>query len=804
MTADLTQTGAGFADPLDRDRFPVDEWGLREVLAPVPGGALREDGVSATLFGLANGYLGVRGDGDGTRGPGHGSFINGFHETYRIRHAEDAYGLARCGQVIQGVPDLAGFAVTCDGAPLARPAATLVEASRCLDFRGGFSEHTALWQLPSGERLQVAQRRMVSLDQAHLAVFECTVTALDGAHEVEVAALLADTGPEDAQASAGMDPRRTERAEGGGLEPCGNWSTDQVEVRAYRCRNSRQVVVLGSTQVSISRGPAARVGRVTRTTLEAGESLRVTTLAAYHSSPSDPLGVAGDGLTLAGPEPDPEVLAADCRATLEAALAAGTEALWGVQRTWLERFWDRADVRITTAEGQAELQQAVRWALFQLAQASAQVAGHGISAKGLSGSGYSGHYFWDTEIYVLPFLIYTDPAAARALLEFRHAMLPAARRRARVLDVAGALFPWRTINGEEASAYYPAGTAQYHIDADIAFAVCQYAAITGDTDFLANQGVDLLVETARMWLSLGFWQADGDGCFHLHGVTGPDEYTAVVDDNLYTNVLARFNLRRAGEVLADLAVTDPPARARAVSRLGIGADEPVSWLRAAEGMYIPWDEQRGIHPQDAHFLSRRRWDLSATSEQRPLLLHHHSLVIYRHQVLKQADVVLALLLRSAEFTAAQKRADFDYYDPITTGDSTLSAVSQSVVAAEVGHGDLALEQFRSALFVDLANRHHNTTDGVHLAAAGGVWGVLVCGFGGLRDSGASPSLDPRLPTGWDALEFSLTIGGSRIAVHVDHDGLTLTLAAGPPAELRVYDQLVAVSPGVPVRITTPG
>ena len=789
-------------DPLDRDRFPVDPWVLRERLVPSPADAARGDRLSATLFALANGYLGVRADGDGTRELGHGSFVNGFHETYAIRHAENAYGLAACGQVIQGVPDVAGFDVTCDGLTLAAPVVDRVEAAQHLDFREGITERVTTWLLPEGGRVRVRQRRMVSLTHANLAVFDCEVTPLDATAEVLIQPLYAESDALAAGLPSGMDPRRTERAEGGGLLPLATVAEPGLEIHAYRCRNSRLAMAVGFT--FLIEGPSGVHEGTAGGTVAAGESLRVTTLAAYHTEEVAPEGLVGHGLAVTWGLEDTAELIGQCRNTLTLAADLGFDGVLDEQRAWLAAFWERADVRIETPVRQDATQQAVRWALFQLAQVSAQASGHGVPAKGLSGSGYSGHYFWDTEIYVAPFLTYTHPEAARALLEFRHSMLPAARRRAAIMDLDGALFPWRTINGEEASAYYPAGTAQFHIDADVAFAACQYAAIAGDRDFLAGPGVDLLVETARMWVSLGFWQSEGDGLFHLHGVTGPDEYTAVVDDNLYTNVLARFNLRRAAEVLAALAEEDPAAHSAAVERLRVGEDEPAEWRRAAEGMFVPWNADRGIHPQDAHFLSHERWDLAATpAARRPLLLHYHPLVIYRHQVLKQADVVLALLLRSTEFTAAQKLADFDYYDPLTTGDSTLSAVSQAVMAAEVGYGELALRHFERALFIDLADHHGNTADGVHLASAGGIWSVLVCGFGGLRDSGEEPSLDPRLPAGWNSLEFPLTIAGTLLTVRIDPDGVTVEARSGPGLTLLVCGERVTVEAGGHVRVAKP-
>ncbi len=456
-------------------------------------------------------------------------------------------------------------------------------------------------------------------------------------------------------------------------------------------------------------------------------------------------------------------------------------------------------------DGPPEIQQAVRWNLFQLAQAGGRAEGGGIPAKGVTGSGYSGHYFWDTEVYTLPFLTYTTPRLTRSALRFRYKLLDMARLRAHQMTQRGALFPWRTINGEEASAYYAAGTAQYHIDADIAYALRQYVDATGDLDFMEREAVDILVETARMWEDLGFWRSNGDGVFHIHGVTGPDEYTTVVDDNLFTNVMARGNLRDAVETVHWLKENHPDGHARMVARLELEDEEVEEWANAADCMFIPYEEHLGMHPQDAHFLDREVWDLEGTPpENRPLLLHYHPLVIYRFQVIKQADVVLALFLRGDEFTVEEKRANFEYYDPITTGDSTLSAVVQSIIAAEVGYHELALRYFYQSLFVDLADLQSNACDGVHVASTGGVWSALVYGFGGLRDTAGVYRIDPRLPEAWTSLTYRITLRDARVRVKVDHDEVRLTLETGEMAQLTVRGKEVQVTPDEPVVVPLDG
>jgi alpha,alpha-trehalose phosphorylase len=381
-------------------------------------------------------------------------------------------------------------------------------------------------------------------------------------------------------------------------------------------------------------------------------------------------------------------------------------------------------------------------------------------------------------------------------------MLDAARARAREVSQVGALYPWRTINGAEASAYYAAGTAQYHINAAVAYAIERYLDATGDIDFLRHEGAEILVETARLYEDLGFYAANGAEVFHIHGVTGPDEYTTVVNDNFYTNVMARFTMRFAATSVEFLREEHPGAYESLVRRSGVTDAEVAGWHRACDAMYIPYDDELGINPQDDSFLDREPWDFASTDDdQYPLLLNFHPLVIYRHQVLKQADVVLAMLLRSPHFPMDQKRRNFDYYDPITTGDSSLSACVQAAVAAEVGYPDLAFRYFEQALYLDLADTHANTSDGIHIANAGGVWAAVTHGFAGMIDSDDALEFSPRLPAQWSALRFKLLRRGSSITVALDRDGLTVSVESGDPVPLRVDGAIRLIATGESARLT---
>jgi alpha,alpha-trehalose phosphorylase len=383
---------------------------------------------------------------------------------------------------------------------------------------------------------------------------------------------------------------------------------------------------------------------------------------------------------------------------------------------------------------------------------------------------------------------------AAQLIRFRHGMLEEARVRARELSVRGALFPWRTINGHEASAYYAAGTAQYHINADIAYALRHYVEVSGDEELLWEVGVEILVETARMWADLGFHR---DGAFHIYGVTGPDEYTALVDDNAYTNLMARMNLLYAAESVERMASSQPERWKELATELEFVEDEVDEWRLAGESMYVPFDDGFGITKQDESFLAKERWDFETVSPDRyPLLLHFHPLTIFRFQVLKQADVVMATFLLEDQFDPELRKANFDYYDPLTTGDSSLSACVQAIMAAEIGEADLAMRYFRNALFTDLADLHRNTTDGVHLASAGGVWMAVVYGMAGMRDTAGRITFDPRLPEEWRTIQFQIQVRGVGLAIDLDHERLALRSEGGELDVIVRGTKVVATPEGV--------
>jgi alpha,alpha-trehalose phosphorylase len=469
----------------------------------------------------------------------------------------------------------------------------------------------------------------------------------------------------------------------------------------------------------------------------------------------------------------------------------------------MNKFWKRSDVQIivdpTNSErSTTDVQQAIRFNLFHALQACGRAENSGVPSKGLTGQAYEGHYFWDTEIYLLPFLIYTAPRIAKNLLRFRHGLLNKARERARQLNQKGAMYPWRTINGDEASAYYAAGTAQYHINAAIMHALRKYVNATGDEELLFDEGVEMLVETARLWSDLGFYSERRGGKFCIHGVTGPDEYNAVVDNNTYTNLMARENLRYAAATVDSLRDRMPDLFAALVHKTHLNEAEVEDWKLAAQNMYIPYDERLGIHPQDDGFLEQKRWDFKKAPLQKyPLLLFYHPLTIYRHQVVKQADIVLAMFLLGHEFSEEAKKRNFEYYDPLTTGDSSLSASIQSIMATETGDLLRAAEYAQLATLMDLGDVAGNVRDGCHVAAMGGAWMVYVYGFAGLHDYDGRLSFQPRMPAMLDRIRFQLTFRDHVVEVETSRNSTSYLLRVGTGLSIWHEGDEVKLSSSMP-------
>ncbi|MET7423068.1 glycosyl hydrolase family 65 protein [Dactylosporangium sp. NPDC005555] len=754
--------------------FPVEPWAIRETRLD-----LDDLGQTESLFALSNGHLGLRGNLDEGEPFGlPGTYLNSFYEERPLPYAEAGYGFPEEGQSILNVTNGKVFRLLVDDEPFDVRYGNLLSHERVLDLRAGTLTRDVDWVSPAEQRIKVRTTRLVSLEQRSVAAFLYEVEPVDGPARVIVQSEL--VANEDVPQPS-KDPR-VAAALGHALEPeehAANGLNAQLlhRTKASWLRLGAEMDHEVDAPVPVRSHTEAREDWA-RTTfaceLQPGQRLRIVKYLAYGWSS----------------QRSRQAIRDQVHGAIAGARLGGWDGLFAAQRKFLDSFWAQADVEV---EGDAEIQQAVRFALFHLMQAGARAEARPIAAKGLTGRGYDGHVFWDTESFVLPVLTYTHPRAARDGLRWRHDTLQLAKDRAALLGLAGAAFPWRTIRGQECSAYWPAGTAGFHVNADIAAAVVRYVQATGDSAFEAEVGLELLVETARLWRSLG--HHDRHGVFHIDGVTGPDEYSAIADDNVYTNLMAQQNLLAAAQ-----AAERHPDAAR---QFEVDDEEIASWRDAAARTHLPYNPELRVHEQNAGFTRHQEWDFEHTpAEHYPLLLHYPYFDLYRRQVVKQADLVLAMHWRGDAFTAEEKARNFAYYDERTVRDSSLSACTQAVMAAEVGHTELAYDYLGEAAFVDLYDLQHNAGDGLHMASLAGTWLALVAGFGGMRDHGGELSFMPRLPDRLDRLSFAITCHGSILRVVVDHQEASYRLDSGEMT-LRHHGERFTVTPDKPVTLPVP-
>ncbi|MCU1617860.1 MAG: Maltose phosphorylase [Frankiales bacterium] len=760
---------------IGQDIFSVEPWAVTERELHLDLLAQSE-----SIMALSNGHIGLRGNLDeGEPAGAPGTYLNGFYEIRPLPHAEAAYGDPEAGQTMLNVTNGKLIRLLVDDEPFDLRYGTVRHHERVLDLRAGVLRRDVEWVSPTGQGVRVRSTRLVSFVQRSVAAIRYEVEPLGEAARIVVQSELVANEPvgehdpdenndEDPRVAAALRaPLVAEQHIHDGLRGGLVHRTQGSRLRMAAGMDHHVDGPEGTVTTAHSEPDLARV--TVSTGLEPGQTLRIVKMLAYGWSSQRSLHSLRDQVDGA----------------LASATRTGWESLLAEQREYLDDVWDRADIEL---DGDPALQQAVRFALFHVVQAGARAEGRAIPAKGLTGRGYDGHTFWDSETYTLHALTYLAPDVVKHALLWRHSTMDLAETRARELGLRGATFPWRTIRGQECSGYWPAGTAALHINADIADAVHRYLRATQDTDFEQGPGLEILVATARLWRSVG--HHDAEGRFRIDRVTGPDEYTALVDNNVYTNLMAARNLRAA----ADVAVRHP----HRADNLGVDQEEIASWRDAADGMEIPYDRELGVTAQSEAFTRYRAWDFQTTpADDYPLLLHHPYYLLYSSQVVKQADLVLALFKCGDYFTAEQKARDFDYYERITVRDSSLSAAIQGVVAAEVGYADLAYDYLGETAFIDLRDLAFNTRDGLHLASLAGTWLVAVAGFGGLRDTADTLAFDPRLPSRITRMSFRLLYRDRRLEVRIGAEETRYELLDGEPLEILHHDETITLHPKSP-------
>lgn len=758
--------------------YPIDEWRIIE-----EGFDYITNSRDETIFMIGNGLVGVRGGFEegyaGPLGTSHdGTYINGFYDSTPISHPEVAFGLAHMRQTILNVTNGKIIRLYVDGEAFQMTTENVVEYRRELDLRSGVLSRRVVWRTKTGKEVLIEVERLTSFQRRRVLAISYRVTPLNFDGTIQIVSALDGAVTNRIAAN---DPRVGAFFDGQVLLLDEKIQKENYSALVQRTKATKFALVCGMTNAITSdteykvrqEAPGQEVQVIFDIETRKGQAVSLEKMVVFAHSKHQM------------DEALPLLASKDAKD----AAKAGFAKLKQEQHEYLTRFWKQAGIQI---EGDTHTQQGLRFNLFHLLQSVGRDGQTNIASKGISGEGYEGHYFWDTETYILPVFLYTMPEIAKSLLKHRYSILDKARAWAKQLSLKGALFAWRTIDGEELSAYFPAGTAQFHINADIIYALKCYYLATKDIDFMLQEGAEMLFETARCWLSLGD-HIPGKG-FCINCVTGPDEYTAIVNNNTYTNLMVKDHLAFAVDIANLMKTSYPQQYEKLVRTITLDEAEIGNWKRASDEMYVHFDEKRGIYGQDDTFLDKAVWDFKSVGDDKhPFLMHFHYLHIYRYQVIKQADLVLALFLQGDMFSRLDKVRNYDYYEPLTTHDSSLSLCIHSIIAAEIGYADQAYDYFAGSARMDLDDTHHNVRDGVHCAAMAGTWMSLVFGFGGMRQYNGQLSFHPTLPIQWKSYSFNVVFNGRVISVGVSPTGVQYNLIEGDPLQIKHREEKFMLS-----------
>ena len=750
--------------------------------------SLNDNAVNETLFHTANGYIGIRGnyeEGVLTCNTTRGSYINAFYETEDLYYEEGYQGFATYNQFILNVFDPQEILFKVGKETFSLFEGEVKSYSRKLDFRKGMVERKVRWKSPSGHLFEFNIKRMTSFSvkEAYLVKYE--VKSLNYSGEIELTSSLKGRAVSSA---AENDPR-----------------IGKAKKSCYMIQNVEQIDNISLIEIKTNRSGLSAVcsssntlsKKFTEHTHKGDESISTE----YKLNIKNGEKICLNKYVIYTDSKRHQDIVEDNIRLNKAISSRGFDFEANKQHEFLTAFWDNSDI-IVKGEGDEDLNKGLRYNLYQLLQSAGRDKFSNIPAKGLSGEGYEGHYFWDTEIYMYPFFLFTNPEVAKNLLLFRYSILDAARRKAKELShPKGALFAWRTINGDECSAYYPSGTAQYHINTDIAYSIIQYFQVTADFSAISDFGLEILIETARVMYDLGNFRNDGK--FVINEVTGPDEYSCCVNNNYYTNVMTRYLFKNTRLFWDKLAKEDPSKFSFLKDKILVTEQEIADFDRAADKMFIPYDETLKIHPQDDAFLDRKVWDLENTPKDKlPLLLHYHPLAMYRHQVCKQPDTVLAHMLLEDETDIATIKNDINYYEKITTHDSSLSTCIFGIMFSRVGDVKKAYEYFIDTVRVDLDNLQGNTHQGIHCASMGGTWMSMTMGFAGMRVIDGELHFRPMLPENWESVKFKINFQGRKLEVNVEENTADIKLLSGNSLHVYINDKKVYIESEENMKINT--
>lgn len=774
-----------------RDQLSSKEWLIEE-----DGFDLATANVFETLFTIGNGYLGTRGTlEEGHKGERSGTYLNGVYDA----HDSPVINLVNA-------PDWLAFSVQVDGMHLDMQSCKVVAHRRSLDMRQGALWRSTTFEDGQGRRTKIETLRFASFHDQHLCALRVEITP-----ENHNAPIIVESGLEGRRFNLERLPAYTGTPN---FHPEVKWEkwakSRHLQETAREAHPDAIYLEMKTIDTRISVGYAA-------TTLPAIEPQKRTVEQGYEwlidrfeFTPNAGKTIRLDKLVTIHTSRDAEAgnLRDRCLSAVEGHRAMGLDAAFDAGRSVWAGKWDDCDCVVI---GDDEATKAVRFNIYHLLiTANENDPKVNIGAKSLSGEGYRGHVFWDTEIFMLPFYIYTQPATARALLLYRYHTLGGAQANAKRNGFAGAQYPWESADTglETTPKWTPdgqhriwTGEEEIHVSADVAYGVLTYVAATGDVDFILDFGAEILFETSRFWIDRLEYKA-ADDSYVLTRVIGPDEFHEHVDNNAFTNRMVQWHLAQAVRTHADLARHHPSALAKIVGKIGLHPDEVERWQTIAEKIYIPFDADRSLIEQFEGYFELREvpvtaWDVNDMPCYPEGYDHFNA---GETTLLKQPDVVMLIYVLPDEFSDEVKKANYDFYEKRTLHKSSLSPAIHSIMGIEVGDSTRALQYFRRSAFVDLANNQGNTQDGIHVASAGGTWQSLICGFGGFRVMHGQMTFKPWLPADWRELHFKLNWRGSTLGVCVRQHEIEFLLDGAHSETVVVRGMTETLQPGTARRI----
>ena len=725
--------------------------------------------VSESVFSLGNESIGARGFFD----------EGGDVDSLRGCYTNGVYDIVQLPRSYRGIVDKTHFMIpsadwlltslTLDGEKLDLGKVRFRDFRRVLDLKEGTLTRSFVWETAAGKALKLTFLRFLDMVHRERAYQRITLEPLNFSGEILLSSGLS------------FNVRHE------GHKTC-FWGDTRIEAGADRlCLQSRttaseQEVFAGAVLDLPAAGEVVTgektVGLTARIPLMKGQAQRVEKRAVilFDASQGDELWARGQ-----------KALAESAGVSLEEALQR--------QKGYWAGYWAVSDIEIEPASDDektvaavAAEQQGVRFCSFQLAQTyNGGSMRHNIGAKGLTGEAYNGHAFWDTESCCLPFYLFTNPEAAKDLLLFRYNTLPMARERAKMLDCRGACYPIATLNGDEACNLWQHASLQLQPSTAVAYGIWHYVHLTDDLPFLWTYGAEMLLEIAR-FLRSRVARGSRTGLYGFFGVMGPDEFHMMVNNNAYTNYMGKRTLEYAADALDRMQAERPAEYAALAKKTSLDGSELADWRHVAEHMFLPQDET-GLIEQHDGFFDLPHTDIAAVPQSEfPLYEHWSYDRIYRTDMIKQPDVLMMLYLYNSSFSRSVKEVNYSYYQPRTIHESSLSPAIHSILAAELGRMDEAVDLFGFATRLDLDNYNCNTREGLHITSIAMAWANIVYGFAGLRSDGDRLSFAPHLPERWRRLSFSLTYKGRILTVCMEPERTVIRLKSGVPMALVVYDE----------------